>query len=150
MKKLLFIFTLFITSASFAQDREQGQLMFTLGMDAYKTDNQPFDVFQKYQMAFEGHYFVADKLSIGLGLEWYAVSGGGSIKYLSFSPRWYPAGGFFLRMKPLIPLNKQRFDIGAGLGFDIPLGETWAFEIAADYYIDQAAGAARLGIAAFF
>lgn len=124
--------------------------MITAGMDAYKTDNNPFDAFNKFQAGLELNYFVTDKFSIGPGLEWYGYSGGGNIKYISFSPRFYPVGGLFLRAKSLIPLNKQRFDVGVGAGYDIKLGETWAVEIAGDYYVDQSSAGFRLGFAGFF
>jgi hypothetical protein len=149
-KQFIFLCLAFLLFASKSYSQEQGQLMLTLGMDAYKTDNNPFSAFKKFQGGFEANYFVADKVSVGLGFEYYGYSSGGSLKYITFSPRLYPIGGLFLRAKPLIPLNRQRFDVGVGLGYDIMLGETWAIELAGDYYIDQSSAGFRLGFAAFF
>lgn len=150
MKKLSLLFSFALLLSFKVYSQEQGQVLVTLGMDAYKTDNDPFDAFNKFQAGLELQYFVADKISLGPGLEWYGWSNGGNIKYLTFGPRIYPVGGLFLRAKPLIPLNKQRFDVGVGAGYDIKLGETWAFELAADYYVDQSSAGFRLGLAAFF
>src|SRR5688572_3155436 len=110
---------LFASKMIFAQ--EQNQVMVTTGVDIYKTDM--VEAFDKFQFGIEGNYFVADKLSLGLGFEWYAFANRGSSRFITVSPRLYPIGNLFVRVKPLIPLNRQDFDMGIGAGYDFKLSD---------------------------
>lgn len=124
--------------------------MFAGGMDAYRTNFSK--VFIKFQYGFEGNYFLANRFALGLGLEVYRPA---NATFISFGPRLYPFGKFFLRFKPLFPLQRKLLDnieAQVGMGYDIFIGDsdTWAIELAADYYLRHQTADLRIGLATFF
>ena len=135
--------------SNFSKAQEKGKLLLVWGGDIYKT-GRPEGVFKRFQLGFEGNYFVTNALALGLGGEIYTQKGN-TVSYLAPSVRLYPIGGLFLRTRPMLPLNNQGFELDLGAGYDFKFSDTWALEFVGDYYpVKQNALALRLGIAGFF
>lgn len=125
--------------------QDEGQVLIVGGADIYKTDFNK--AFGKAQMGLMANFFIANKVSLGVGYEFYSAGG----DYVPVGPRVYPVGKLFLKALPMIPLNRQKFEVNLGLGYDIMISDTWAIELVGDYYpISQQTIAFRMGLAGFF
>lgn len=139
------IFCLAFFAGNKANAQEEGQFMIVGGADIYKTNFT--SAFGKAQLGFMANFFIADKVCLGAGYEFYSAGG----DYVPIGPRLYPFGKLFIKAVPMIPIHRQKFEVDLGLGYDIMISDSWAIEIVGDYYpISQNAIAFRMGLAGFF
>ena len=145
MKKFwIFLFAIgcLTTSKSFAQLR-QGTMMIHAGLDAFKTDNDPFKVGQKAQIGAEFNYFIVGRLPLNAGVE---IQTQGTTA-LTLGLRYYIIKPIFLRFRGF--LSKDT-DVALGFGYSYFFNSKWAIEGIGDYYFKGGDLGLRVGFSRFF
>lgn len=136
MKQITIVLALLlISSIAFSQQRKS--VLLSVSGDVYRTDNT--GLFGKAQLGTELNYFVANRLTVSGGYEFWSAGQ----NPVTFGMRLYPINATFVRVRGLI-MNSP--DVSLGIGAVNSLDNNWKIELIGDYFYNLGGFAFRLGV----
>jgi hypothetical protein len=126
MRKFLIILFFALATHSITHAQIANDYMVGLGADLIKTDND--GLLKKAQIGAEFNYFLLKRFTVTGAFEVWTDD---EISFV-LGGRWYPVDEFFVRARGFVGAN----DLALGAGWVKPLGESFRFEVIADFYFE--------------
>jgi hypothetical protein len=131
-----------------AQDRSEGTFALQVANGTILFDDDNDDIINDYALTLEGNYFVADNVTLTLGVDHIIDQ---NLTMIAFGSRIYVTEELFFRQRNAISIESRVvYDMLLGAGYDFWLNDTFAFTLNADYHVPARGLGLRFGVTAFF